>query len=42
MKDLSKQDAEQIKSYMPALIRQANAPNAPQSFVRFVQYLRSM
>lgn len=40
--DASSKDAQALKSYMPALIRMANTPGTPTSFVRFVSYLRSL
>lgn len=42
IKELSSKDGEALKPYLPALIDAANAPNVPGSFVKFVQYLRSM
>jgi hypothetical protein len=36
------QDAQQLKAYLPSLVETANMPNTPQSFVRFVAYLRTL
>lgn len=36
----NKIDARDIAQYLPSLIRQANQPGTPPSFVRFVKYLR--
>ena len=41
-KQANSQDAMALKSYMPALVRMANTPGTPTSFVRFVSYLRTL
>lgn len=38
----NRMDAQQLQQYLPSLMRTANQPNVPASFVRFVHYLRSM
>jgi len=40
--DAAAQDARQLKAYLPALEKTANMPNVPESFVRFVHYLRGV
>ena len=40
--DMSNQDAMELKTYLPGLIRMANTPGTPRSFVRFVKYLQDM
>lgn len=39
---LNATDNEDIKTALPSLIRMANAPGAPKSFVKFVRHLRNM
>lgn len=41
MKQQSQQDALGLASFLPSLERTANSGNAPESFVRFVRYLRA-
>lgn len=35
-------DAKAVARYMPSLMRAANTPGVPPSFVRFVKYVREM
>ena len=41
-RDVAAQDAKALKTYLPALEQAANMPDVPQSFVRFVHYLRNV
>lgn len=42
IKGQSRRDAQELKKYLPSLVKTANSPNAPASFVKFVQYLRDI
>jgi hypothetical protein len=39
-KGQSRAELKAFQKYLPALMEQANAPDAPASFVKFVRYLR--
>lgn len=38
--DLNSQDVSDLKGYLPSMIRMAEQPGVPKSFVKFVRYLR--
>lgn len=38
----NRSDAQMLGRYLPDLLRSAQAPNAPEGFIRFVRHLRNM